>query len=120
MRARRCGRRAGCGPSRRSTRSPKAPRAPFPGRAAVPARIGLLRLADYAAARTHLARAEPLIRGSTDPAAARILPVLLFQLGASRFFVGEDGPAIETLTAFVALGTDSRSLPTPTSSCCGR
>jgi hypothetical protein len=64
-------------------------------------------LGDYPDARTRLAEAEPLIRGSADPKAPEILPVLLFQLGASRFFIGEDGPAVDTLMSFVALDTDS-------------
>jgi hypothetical protein len=68
-------------------------------------------LADYATARTLLAEAEPLVRGSADPEATRILPVLLFQLGAARFFIGEDGPAVDALDAFVALGTDSPFAP---------
>jgi hypothetical protein len=40
-----------------------------------------------------------------------MLSVLLFQLGASRFFVGEDGPAIETLGSFVALDADNAFVP---------
>jgi hypothetical protein len=68
-------------------------------------------LGDYANASMRLAEAEPLIRGSADPKAAEILPVLLFQLGASRFFVGKDGPAVETLTSFVALGANSPFAP---------
>lgn len=68
-------------------------------------------LGDYASAAEHLAAAEPLIRGSADPDAAGILPVLLFQLGASRFFVGEDGPAVAPLASFVALDLDSPLAP---------
>jgi len=68
-------------------------------------------LGDYASAAAHLADAEPLIRGSADPEAEQILPVLLFQLGASRFLVGEDGPAVAPLAAFVALDLDSPFTP---------
>jgi hypothetical protein len=68
-------------------------------------------LGDYATTRTLLAKAEPLVRGSADPEAAGMLSVLLFQLGASRFFVGEDRPAAETLTSFVALDADSPFAP---------
>jgi hypothetical protein len=68
-------------------------------------------LGDYAAARMHLAEAEPLVRGSADPEAAEILPVLLFQLGASRFFIGENGPAVDALTSFVALDADTPFSP---------
>jgi hypothetical protein len=60
-------------------------------------------MGDYGSAQSHLERAEPLIRGSGDPQAAEILPVLLFQLGASRFFRGEDGPAAAALASCVAL-----------------
>lgn len=68
-------------------------------------------LGDYASAAVHLSAAEPLIRGSADPDAAGILPVLLFQLGASRFLVGEDGPAVAPLASFVALDLDSPFTP---------
>jgi hypothetical protein len=64
-------------------------------------------LGDYATARLHLARAEPLVKTSADPGAADILPILLFQLGVSRYLVGEDGPAVESLAAFIALDPDS-------------
>jgi hypothetical protein len=60
-------------------------------------------LRDYGAARVHLERAEPLIRESDEPQAAEIFPVLLFQLGASRFFLGQDGPAAAALASYVAL-----------------
>ncbi|MCX7029874.1 MAG: hypothetical protein NTU62_07100, partial [Spirochaetes bacterium] len=85
--------------------------------ALLPGEVSFLRgsacfgLGDYAAARMHLAKAEPIIRGSAEPEAAEILPVLLFQLGASRFFVGEDGPAVAALTSFVALDADSPFAP---------
>jgi hypothetical protein len=60
-------------------------------------------LRDYGAAWSHLEQAEPLIRESDDPQAAEILPVLLFQLGASRFFLGQDGTAVAALASYVAL-----------------
>jgi tetratricopeptide (TPR) repeat protein len=60
-------------------------------------------LSDYATARSHLEKAEPQIRGRDDPEAKDILPVLLFQLGASRFFLGQDEPAVSTLSAYIAL-----------------
>ncbi len=59
-------------------------------------------LGAYAAAGTHLEAAEPLVRGRDDPDDP-MLPVLLFELGAARFFLGQDGPAAATLSAFVAL-----------------
>ncbi len=68
-------------------------------------------LGDYATARMHLAKAEPLIRDSADRRAREILPVLLFQLGASRFFIGEDGAAIDALSSFVALEVDGPFAP---------
>ena len=86
-------------------------------RALPPGEVAFLRgsacfgLGDYATARTHLAKAEPLVRRSVDPGAAGMLPLLLFQLGASRFFVGEDGPAVETLASFLALDADSPFTP---------
>jgi tetratricopeptide (TPR) repeat protein len=64
-------------------------------------------LGDYATARLHLAQAQPLVATSADPGAADILPILLFQLGASRYLIGEDGPAVESLAAFIALDPDA-------------
>lgn len=68
-------------------------------------------MADYATARTLLAKAELLIRASGDPETAQALPVLLFQLGAARFFIGEDGPAVDALASFVEHGADSPFAP---------
>jgi len=60
-------------------------------------------LSDFATARAHLEKAEPPIRGRDDPEAKNMLPVLLFQLGASRFFLGQDELAVSTLCAYIAL-----------------
>jgi hypothetical protein len=88
-----------------------AARALPPGEAAFLRGSACFGLGDYATARTQLAKAEPLVRGSAEPGAAGMLPLLLFQLGASRFFVGEDGPAVETLASFLSLDADGPFAP---------